>query len=71
MFRRRRFREVIDRQFSFFEEDDGDLLVDVDRALAKYERADRDGLSQETVALRRLRVAVEHVPGADQHGALP
>jgi hypothetical protein len=42
MFRRRRFREVIDRQLSFFEEDDADLLVDVDRALAKYERADRD-----------------------------
>ena len=42
MFRRRRFRDVIERQLAFFEEDDGDLLVDVDRALEKYERADRD-----------------------------
>jgi hypothetical protein len=42
MFRRRRFREVIERQLGFFEEDDFDLLTDVDRALEKYERADRD-----------------------------
>ena len=42
MFRRRRFREVIERQLAFFEEDDFDLLADVDRALDKYERADRD-----------------------------
>jgi hypothetical protein len=42
MFRRRRFREVIERQLAFFEEDDFDLLTDVDRALEKYERADRD-----------------------------
>ena len=42
MFRRRRFRDVIERQLAFFEEDDGDLLVDVDRALEKYDRADRD-----------------------------
>ena len=42
MFRRRRFREVIERQLAFFEEDDFDLLTDVDRALDKYERADRD-----------------------------
>jgi hypothetical protein len=42
MFRRRRFREVIDRQLGFFESDDGDLLDDVDRAFEKYERADRD-----------------------------
>ena len=42
MFRRRRFRDVIERQLAFFQEDDGDLLVDVDRALEKYERADRD-----------------------------
>jgi hypothetical protein len=42
MFRRRRFREVIERQLAFFEEDDFDLLTDVDRALEKYEHADRD-----------------------------
>ena len=42
MFRRRRFREVIERQLSFFLEDDSDLLDDVDRALEKYNRADRD-----------------------------
>jgi hypothetical protein len=42
VFRRRRFREVIDRQLLFFEQDDGDLLDDVDRALENYDRADRD-----------------------------
>jgi hypothetical protein len=42
VFRRRRFRDVIERQLAFFEQDDGDLLDDVDRALAKYDRADRD-----------------------------
>ena len=42
MFRRKRFREVIERQLAFFEEEDGDLLADVDRALDKYNRADRD-----------------------------
>src|SRR5580765_659019 len=42
VFRRRRFREVIERQLAFFEEEDGDLLDDVDRALDKYNRADRD-----------------------------
>jgi hypothetical protein len=42
MFRRRRFREVIDRQLAFFESEDGDLLEDVDRAFEKYELADRD-----------------------------
>ena len=42
MFRRKRFREVIERQLAFFEEEDGDLLDDVDRALDKYNRADRD-----------------------------
>jgi hypothetical protein len=42
MFRRRRFRDVIDRQLAFFLEEDGDLLRDVDRALDNYERADRD-----------------------------
>jgi ElaB/YqjD/DUF883 family membrane-anchored ribosome-binding protein len=42
MFRRKRFGEVIQRQLAFFEEEDGDLLDDVDRALDKYDRADRD-----------------------------
>jgi len=42
VFRRRRFREVIERQLGFFEQDDSDLLDDVDRALEKYDRADRD-----------------------------
>ena len=42
MFRRRRFRDVIDRQLGFFEEDDSDLLDDVDRALARYDGAGRD-----------------------------
>jgi hypothetical protein len=42
MFRRRRFREVIDRQLAFFAEEDSELLDDVDRALDRYERADRD-----------------------------
>ena len=42
MFRRRRFREVIERQLGFFVQDDSDLLDDVDRALEKYDGADRD-----------------------------
>jgi len=42
VFRRRRFREVIERQLGFFVQDDSDLLDDVDRALEKYDRADRD-----------------------------
>ena len=42
MFRRRRFREVIERQLAFFEQDDSELLDDVDRALEKYDRAERD-----------------------------
>jgi hypothetical protein len=42
MFRRKRFGEVIRRQLAFFEEEDGDLLDDVERALDKYNRADRD-----------------------------
>ena len=33
---------MIERQLAFFQEDDGDLLVDVDRALEKYDRAERD-----------------------------
>ena len=42
MFRRRRFREVIERQLAFFEEDDFDLLTDVERAREKSARPDRD-----------------------------
>jgi ElaB/YqjD/DUF883 family membrane-anchored ribosome-binding protein len=42
MFRRKRFGEVIQRQLAFFAEEDGELLDDVDRALDKYNRADRD-----------------------------
>jgi len=42
VFRRRRFRDVIARQLAFFEQEDGDLLADVDRALENYNRADRD-----------------------------
>ena len=42
VFRRRRFREVIERQLAFFEQDDPELLDDVDRALEKYDRAERD-----------------------------
>jgi hypothetical protein len=42
VFRRKRFREVIDRQLRFFGDEDGDLLEDVDRALDRYNSADRD-----------------------------
>jgi len=42
VFRRKRFRDVIARQLAFFEQEDGDLLDDVDLALEKYNRADRD-----------------------------
>ncbi len=42
MFRRRRFREVIERQLAFFEQEDAELLDDVDRALERYDRAERD-----------------------------
>jgi hypothetical protein len=42
VFRRKRFREVIERQLAFFLEEDGDLLDDVDKALDNYNRADRD-----------------------------
>ena len=42
MFRRKRFREVIERQLAFFEEEDSDLLDDVGLALDKYNHADRD-----------------------------
>jgi hypothetical protein len=42
VFRRRRFRDVIERQLALFEQEDGDLLDDIDRALETYDRADRD-----------------------------
>jgi hypothetical protein len=42
VFRRRRFRDVIERQLAFFEQDDAELLDDVDRALERYDRAERD-----------------------------
>jgi hypothetical protein len=42
VFRRRRFRAVIERQLGFFEQDDAELLDGVDRALDKYDRAERD-----------------------------
>jgi len=42
VFRRRRFRDVIARQLAFFQDEDGELLDDVDKALDKYNRADRD-----------------------------
>jgi hypothetical protein len=41
-FRRRRFRELIDRQLALFAADDGDLLDEVAAALARYNAADRD-----------------------------
>jgi hypothetical protein len=42
VFRRRRYRDVIERQLAFFEQDDADLLTDIQRGLEKYNRADRD-----------------------------
>jgi hypothetical protein len=42
VFRRKRFRDVVTRQLAFFAQEDGDLLEGVDRALDKYNRADRD-----------------------------
>jgi hypothetical protein len=42
VFRRRRYRDVIERQLVFFEQDDADLLTEVQRGLEKYNRADRD-----------------------------
>ena len=40
--RRRRFKDVIDRQLAFFLQDDSDLLDDVAVALERYNDADRD-----------------------------
>jgi hypothetical protein len=42
VFRRKRFRDVVTRQLAFFEQEDGDMLEGVDRALDKYNHADRD-----------------------------
>jgi hypothetical protein len=42
IFKRRRYRDVIDRQLDLFASEDGDLLDDVDRALERYNAADRD-----------------------------
>jgi len=42
VFRRRRFRDVIHHQLALFAQGDGDLLEDVDNALERYDRADRD-----------------------------
>ena len=42
MFRRKRFRDIIERQLAFFEEEDAELLDDVEKALDNYNRADRD-----------------------------
>ena len=42
IFKRRRYRDVIDRQLDLFASEDGDLLDDVDRALERYNAADRE-----------------------------
>lgn len=42
MLRRRRFRDVIQRQLELFADDDGDLLDDVATALERYHGSDRD-----------------------------
>ena len=42
IFKRRRYRDVIDRQLDLFASEDGELLDDVDRALERYNAADRD-----------------------------
>ena len=42
IFRRSRFRDVIDRQLAFLADEDVDLLTDVDEALERYNAADRD-----------------------------
>jgi len=42
VFRRKRYGDVIARQLTFFQEEDGDLLDDVEKALDNYNRADRD-----------------------------
>ena len=42
IFKRRRYKDVIDRQLDLFLSEDGDLLDDVDRGLERYNAADRD-----------------------------
>jgi hypothetical protein len=42
MFRRARFKDVIERQLDQFAEDDGEYLHDVEHALERYNAADRD-----------------------------
>jgi septation ring formation regulator EzrA len=42
IFRRARYAEAIERQLDLFEREDADLLDDVDRALERYNAADRD-----------------------------
>ena len=42
IFKRRRYKDVIERQLDIFVSEDGDLLDDVDRALERYNAADRD-----------------------------
>ena len=40
--RRKRYRDVITRQLELFVREDGDLLDDVDRALQRYNAAERE-----------------------------
>jgi len=42
IFKRRRYKDVIERQLDLFASDDGDLLDDVGSALGRYNAADRD-----------------------------
>jgi len=42
IFKRRRYKDVIERQLDLFASEDGDLLDDVDTALGRYNAADRD-----------------------------
>jgi hypothetical protein len=42
IFRRGRFKDVIERQLEQFAREDGDYLDDVQRALDRYNAADRD-----------------------------
>jgi hypothetical protein len=42
IFRRRRYGEVVDRQVELFASEDADLLIDVDRALERYNAADAE-----------------------------
>ena len=78
MLRRRRFRDVIDRQLGFFEQDDGDLLDDVDSALARYDAAGRDDaeelygdyqLAVEAATDRLAELRDSYVRGLDEDDA--